>query len=116
MVVSPLNTILNWQYEFEMWQEFTKKEVDVRKLQYLVLGPIYIINFIKNIFLTHVYFCDIYLMFHHKYTSLEKKLFSQDFRWDVTISMLIKTSYTCTNDMHLLNEIDSVSTEIYSPG
>lgn len=33
-----------------------------------------------------------------------------------TISMLIKTSYTCTNDMHLLNEIDSVSTEIYSPG
>lgn len=33
MVVAPLNTILNWQYEFEMWQEFTKKEVDVRSLQ-----------------------------------------------------------------------------------
>lgn len=32
MVVSPLNTILNWQYEFEMWQEFTKKEVDVYEL------------------------------------------------------------------------------------
>ena len=30
MVVAPLNTILNWQYEFEMWQEFTKKEIDVR--------------------------------------------------------------------------------------
>lgn len=79
MVVSPLNTILNWQYEFEMWQEFTKKEVDVRKLQYLVLGPIYIINFIKNIFLTHVYFCDIYLMFHHKYTSLDKSCFHKTF-------------------------------------
>lgn len=32
MVVAPLNTILNWQYEFEMWQEFTKKEVDVYEL------------------------------------------------------------------------------------
>lgn len=40
MVVAPLNTILNWQYEFEMWQEFTKKEVDVRSLRYLVLEPI----------------------------------------------------------------------------
>jgi hypothetical protein len=27
--VAPINTVLNWQYEFEMWQEFTRKEVEV---------------------------------------------------------------------------------------
>ncbi|XP_062594649.1 transcriptional regulator ATRX-like [Saccostrea cucullata] len=32
VVVAPLNTVLNWQYEFEMWQEFTKKEVDVYEM------------------------------------------------------------------------------------
>ncbi|KAJ8297889.1 hypothetical protein KUTeg_024420 [Tegillarca granosa] len=32
LVVCPLNTVLNWQREFEMWQEHTKKEVEVFEL------------------------------------------------------------------------------------
>ncbi|XP_056011590.1 transcriptional regulator ATRX-like isoform X2 [Ostrea edulis] len=32
LIVAPLNTVLNWQYEFEMWQEFTRKEVDVYEI------------------------------------------------------------------------------------